>query len=213
VLGFASAVDNVGEGPLWLVGARPTRAVRLMRAAQRIRLSTGGRRTEDGIGFWRYVFADSHAHWHFLPFERYELRDADGRVLVRDHKSGFCLGDRFRHSIVAAPARFPPSACESGNPFALSVFGGTSVGYSDRYFPHYHGQNVTISGLPGGRYVLVHRVNPNLLFRESRYENNAASIAIRLTWVRGNPRVRLLRTCEGSARCGIPARPEAPPVS
>jgi hypothetical protein len=201
VLGFSSAVDNVGEGPLWLLGARSTRGRPTMRGSQRLRLSTGGWRTAIGGGFWRYVSADSHVHWHFLPFERYELRDAEGRVLVRDRKSGFCLGDRFRHAARTAPARFPPSACESGNPSALSVFGGTSVGYSDRYFPHFHGQNVTISGLPAGRYVLVHRVNPELLFRESRYENNVASVAIRLTWARGAPRVRLLRTCEGSASC------------
>lgn len=202
VLGFSSAVDNVGEGPLWVLGARSTRARSSMQASQRIRLSTGGWRRETSIGFWRYVSADSHVHWHLLPFERYELRDADGLVLMRDRKSGFCLGDRFRlGTIPTAPPRFPPSACESGNPSARSVFGGTSVGYTDRYFPHYHGQNVTISGLPAGRYVLVHRVNPGLLFRESRYENNVASVAIRLTWARGVPEVRLLKTCEGSARC------------
>jgi hypothetical protein len=201
VLGFASAVDNVGEGPLWLVGARSTRARPTMRARQRVRLSSGGWRSAVPTGFWRYVSADSHAHWHFLPFERYELRDAEGRVIVRDRKSGFCLGDRFRHAAGAPPPRFPPSACQSGNPAARSVFGGTSVGYSDRYFPHYHGQNVTLTRVPAGRYVLVHRVNPELLFRESRYENNVASVSIRLTWVRGVPRVRLLRTCPGSPVC------------
>lgn len=202
VLGFSSAVDNVGEGPLWLLGDRPAQARLTMEVKQRIRLSTGGWRAEISGGMWRYVSADSHAHWHVLPFERYELRTEDGRILVRDRKSGFCLGDRFRQPGARAGApRFPPSDCQSGNPAALSVHGGTSVGYSDRYFPHYHGQNVTISGVPAGRYVLVHRVNPGLFLRESRYENNAASVAIRLTWVGGVPRVRVLRTCQGSARC------------
>ena len=33
--------------------------------------------------------------WHLLRFERYELRHAGSRkVLVRDRKTGFCLGDR-----------------------------------------------------------------------------------------------------------------------
>jgi Lysyl oxidase/WD40-like Beta Propeller Repeat len=201
VLGFSSAVDNVGEGAMWLLGARASRSRRIMEASQRILLSSGGWRREASVGYWRYVFADSHAHWHFLPFERYELRDAEGAILVRDRKSGFCLGDRFPLGARAAPPRFPPSACQSGNPAALSVFGGTSVGYTDRYFPHFHGQNVTLTGVPAGRYVLVHRVNPGLLFRESRYDNNVASVAIRLTWARGVPRVRLLRTCGGSAAC------------
>ena len=35
-------------------------------------------------------------HWHVLGFMRYELRNADGVRLVRDRKTGFCLGDRYR---------------------------------------------------------------------------------------------------------------------
>ena len=96
LLARTSAVDNVGDGPFWILGRRRG-GTPFMNGSQRVRLSTGGWRTHVETGFWRYVFADSHAHWHFLPFERYELRDAEGRVLVRDHKSGFCLGDRFRH--------------------------------------------------------------------------------------------------------------------
>ena len=36
-----------------------------------------------------------HSHWHLFDFQRYELRRADGSVVVRDRKSGFCIGDRY----------------------------------------------------------------------------------------------------------------------
>jgi hypothetical protein len=40
--------------------------------------------------------------------------------------------------------------------------------------------------------------------RELRYENNAASLRIRVTWPRGTrraPDVKVLATCPNSARC------------
>jgi hypothetical protein len=203
VLAFASAVDNVGEGRLWLRGARP-KGSPLMDATQLVQLGNGSIRTYRDVGFWRYVFADEHAHWHFLPFERYELLDAAGRVLVRDHKSGFCIGDRFRDAHVARPGKFffTPGDCSRGEPGATRAQGGSSVGYTDRYFPNYHGQNISLRGIPSGIYTLVHRTNPELLFAERRYDNNAASVRIRLRW-RGNnvPHVKVLRVCETSSRC------------
>jgi hypothetical protein len=50
--------------------------------------------------------------------------------------------------------------------------------------------------------VLVHRVNANLLLHELRYDNDAASVRIRLLWHGGVPSVRLLRSCDASATCG-----------
>ena len=38
---------------------------------------------------------------------RYELRSADGARLMRDRKTGFCLGDRYRVAY-AFPDRPPP---------------------------------------------------------------------------------------------------------
>jgi hypothetical protein len=78
---------------------------------------------------------------------------------------------------------------------------GTSPGYTDRYPAHFHGQNVDLTGIPPGVYVLVHRANPHETIRETRYDNNAASLSLRLSWRRGVPSVRVLRRCEGSERC------------
>ena len=87
------------------------------------------------------------------------------------------------------------------NPRALSVEQGTSIGFTDLYPAHFHGQNLELSGVPAGIYVLVHRANPTLQLEELDYTNNDASLRIRLTWDGGLPRVKMLRRCEGSADC------------
>jgi WD40-like Beta Propeller Repeat/Lysyl oxidase len=209
LLGFDSATDNVGLGPVVISARRSSRGTAFMRASQVVRLAGGGRQTYRAVGVLRYVYSSTHSHWHVMGFQRYELRRAsDSAVLHRDRKSGFCLADHYAH----APGQFPyeprkpvfKGYCEQGRPEAMSVFQGTSVGYTDRYPSHFHGQNLDLTRLPAGEYVLVHRANRSLLFRELRYENNAASVRIRITWPRGRasrPSVRILRTCPDSDRC------------
>jgi hypothetical protein len=52
--------------------------------------------------------------------------------------------------------------------------------------------------VPAGIYVLTHRVNASI---ELRYDNDAASVRIRLRWRAGYPRVRVLRSCPATANC------------
>jgi Lysyl oxidase len=156
-----------------------------------------------------YVRSSSHSHWHVMGFQRYELRRAaDYALLVRDRKSGFCLADHWAHA--HGPFLNEPRGpvfkgnCEQRRPEALSVYQGTSVGYTDRYPSYFHGQNLDITGVPVGIHDLIHRANRGLLFRELRYENNAASLRIRISWPGGRsrtPSVRVLRTCPNSDRC------------
>lgn len=209
LLGFDSATDNVGLGPVIISAQRPNRRANFMSGSQIVRLAGGGRRTEPRVGVLRYVYSPTHSHWHVLGFQRYELRRAsDNSIVLRDRKSGFCLADHWAH----APGRHrnEPRApvfkgyCERSRPDALSVYQGTSVGYTDRYPSHFHGQNLDLTGAPAGEYVLVHRANRNLLFRELRYENNAAAVRIRLSWPHGHsqpPALRVLRTCPDSQYC------------
>jgi hypothetical protein len=202
-LGFASASDNVGDGPVWIRGSRPG-PVGAMRAEQLVRLSDGSVRVYADAGRLRYTPSPTHTHWHLLDFQRYELRTLDGALIVRDRKSGFCLADHYglaaRRVSVFTGARFLGD-CAASEPEALSVEQGTSIGYTDLYPPHVHGQNLELRGVPAGDYLLVHHANPSALLEEIDYANNAASLRIRLTWHARSPTVRTLRTCQGSARC------------
>ncbi len=180
-----------------------------MTVSQRVQLGSGAVRTYPETGVLRYVYATTHSHWHVMDFQRYELRRlADHALVVRDRKSGFCLADHWAH----APGHQPNEPaqpvfrdyCERGDPGALSVLQGTSVGYTDKYPSHFHGQNLDLTGVPAGLYVLVNRANPELLMRELRYENNAASMRLRITWPGGQdrpPEVRVLATRPDSDRC------------
>ena len=202
-LGFASATDNVGEGPIWVRGSRPA-ASGPMRAQQLVRLSDGSVRAYDDAGRLRYTPSPTHTHWHLLGFQRYELRTPEGSLLVRDRKSGFCLADHYglaRRRVQRFTGGTFYGNCAASDPRALSVEQGTSIGFTDLYPAHFHGQNLELRGIPAGVYLLVHRANPGLQLEEIDYTNNAASLRIRLTWKDGAPRVSTLRTCQSSATC------------
>ena len=199
-LGFESAVDSVGLGPLWIRGVRTGTG---MQARQLVRLAGGGIESNADAGLLRYTWSSSHSHWHLLRFARYELRRADDfSLLVTDRKTGFCLADHYGIARGARPARpFFLGNCGPGAPGARTVEQGSSVGFTDKYPPHFHGQNVDLSGVAPGLYVLVNRANPDGLLRERRYDNNAASVRLRLTRPGGVPHIQVLRSCEGSERC------------
>ncbi|HUQ23103.1 MAG TPA: lysyl oxidase family protein [Gaiellaceae bacterium] len=202
-LGFASATDNVGDGPVWVRGSRPA-PIGAMRAQQLIRMSDGTVRTYADAGRLRYTPAPNHTHWHLLDFQRYELRTLEGKLIVRDRKSGFCLADHYglaKRRVAAFTGAHFFGNCAASNPHALSVEQGTSIGFTDLYPAYYHGQNLELRGVPAGVYLLVHRANPTLQLEEIDYTNNEASLRIELTWQEGMPRVATLRRCEASADC------------
>lgn len=196
LLGFTSMVDNRGPGIVWIKGSRAPGA-RVMAVRQYVRLASGGTRVDPPSGQLHYVVAPPHYHWHLLGFDRYELRNAgDFRLRVRDRKSGFCLADHWGHAIGVphGPPRFLGN-CEQFDPRARAVEEGSSVGYTDRYPALFHGQALDITTLPDGRYWLVHRANEDFHLRETRYDDNAASLLIRITRRGGVPQVTTLRTC------------------
>jgi hypothetical protein len=94
--------------------------------------------------------------------------------------------------------------CATLQPKALRVEEGSSVGYTDRYPAFFHGQDLDLTGVRPGLYVLVQHANPERRLRELDYANNAASALVRVTWPRGRsrpPAVAVLRRCAGSAGC------------
>jgi hypothetical protein len=208
LLVFTSSVENVGVGPLIVVGRRPDRRVATMRAEQVVRLRTGGTELVRGVGRLHYNVNPSHSHWHLRPFEQYELRTLDGRRLVRDHKNGFCLTSDHRSPLPTLGARgthpVDKSDCEKDHPEALRVREGIAVGWGDLYIPAKEGQYVDLTGIPSGDYDLVHRVNPLRLLREANYANDASSMRIRLLpppTPSDLPGLIVLNTCETGDRC------------
>jgi glucose/arabinose dehydrogenase len=205
-LGFESAVENLGDGPLIINGHRPGLETGTMDADQLVERDGAPQQVIPGAAQLRYVVSPDHRHWHLLGFDRYELRRA-GRSApaVRDRKTGFCLGDRYPATKRRLPAA-PPSAvytgrCGLGEPELLGIQEGISVGYGDNYQANLEGQYLPLTGLRSGRYVLAHHVNAQRGLRELDYKNNAASLLLDLRWRGGSPEVRVLKVCPGSGRC------------
>ena len=199
LLGFTSLVDNRGPGVLWIRGTRAPDAT-VMQASQLVQLAGGGVRTVPHSGELHYTDAPPHYHWHLLGFDRYELlRAGDLQLLVRDHKSGFCLADHYGTSpyVPHGPARFLGN-CAQFQPQARAVTEGSSVGYTDRYPAFFHGQDLDITNVPPGRYWIVHHVNSDFHLREEHYGDDVASLLVRIAWPSGRsqaPQVTPLRAC------------------
>jgi hypothetical protein len=190
LLVFGSAVDNIGPGELVVEGRR---VGGVMRTWQLI----GQRRYPLRVPL-RYVRSETHEHWHLPGFERYELRRADDLSLVgRDRKTGFCLRDAYETQALNHKPVWT-GECGHKRPGTHAIREGISVGFGDDYVPEKEGQSIDVTGLPSGRYVLVHRANPDRVLRERSYANNAASVLIKLS----GRRVQLIARCPDSARCG-----------
>ena len=82
-LGFESATENLGPGPLTLHGSRASTAEPTMRIDQLVSRSDGTTRRVRGVGSMRYVVHSDHRHWHYVGFERYELRRGGSSRAVR----------------------------------------------------------------------------------------------------------------------------------
>jgi hypothetical protein len=204
---FVSAVENVGAGPLLLAGRRASVAEPQMTVRQVVRKVDKTATTHVLKARLRFVVSETHRHWHLLGFERYELRTSDGKTVGRDRKTGFCLGDRYdAHSGSRIPGE-PPRAvwtqeCGRGQRERLRIREGLSPGFGDDYVPLLEGQFIDVTGLPPGRYILIHRVNPARDVRESSYANNAASALLELGRDgQGPATVAVLATCPDTARC------------
>jgi lysyl oxidase len=186
-LAFLSAVENDGRGPMLLVGTRPDQSAPSMTVEQLVRRSDGTVSTSPVDGEIRFVQSETHRHWHFLDFERYDVRTTDGDAVGRDQKTGFCLGDRYnasRSEEIQGEHEQPvwTQECGRGQPERLVIREGISPGYGDDYVPRLEGQWIDITDLPAGRYVLRHRVNVDRVLRESDYGNNSAETPFELTW-------------------------------
>ena len=173
-----------------------------MRVEQVVLRADGSEKAAPVRAELRYEVAESHAHWHLMGFERYEIRRAsDHALLGTGRKVGFCLSDRYEVARADIPGEPEKPVwieeCGRSHPELTAMREGISVGYGDEYVPTLEGQYVDVTGLPPGRYEIVHRVNTERVFRESDYGNNAASVLVAL----GDRSVEILRSCPDSERC------------
>jgi len=214
-LRFASQIDNLGTGPLHLVGHRASAAVPAMTVDQVISRSDGSTVTRTNVGTAVYGTRVGQPRWAVLGLTSYELRRAsDNRRMRAGSETGFCVEDDSNpNKDVVLPGEPPQPvygaqglpACGQDHPELLTIVQGLSVGWGDPFPPQLAGQSLDVTGLPSGRYVLVHRANARLRLAESIAYDNAASVLLRITQSRRKgaaPRVKQVGSgCSESASC------------
>src|SRR4051812_2920615 len=198
-VGFNSAVVNTGEGPLEVLGTRPSTRQPGMRAQQLVTRSDGTKAAVRTVGALRYVREPRHRYWHLDDVMSYELRTASTFSLVaRGSRRGYCLRDAVTF----------PHRCGLLQANLLSLTMGVGPAQASRYAPISEGQSFNVTSLPSGHYWLVDRVDPHGRFLESDTSDNASSILFTLlnrnVGRSRKVRLTLVGACPGAERCTNP---------
>jgi len=109
-----------------------------------------------------------HGHFHMSGVANYELLNSGGGSVVRARKQGWCFRDNEPFRAGAGPGKYD---CENQ---------GISAGWEDIYDKSLDCQWLDVTGVPGGKYLLRVVVNPEHVFQESNYANNAVTVSITL---------------------------------
>jgi len=183
-LRFASALANVGAGPLELVrrpaNPCPSGQLGMDQAVYQDHDANGSFRRGTDTGRVFRVSGCMHTtpgedRWHVDDSARYWLTGAgQATVLARRAKVSFCLRDSARLP-TGAGASFYGTCSRTGRK-------GISVGWSDLYQEFLPGQSLKLpKGVGGAVYCLWQQADPVDLFRESDETDNISVRAIRIT--------------------------------
>lgn len=177
VIQFDGWVQNTGSVPLELVADDPTAPTTVM---QCVAWTTHVCREHTVVG--EYAWHDEHKHYHFQDFADYQLRrlGADGRpdysdaaLLARSEKVSYCLLD------VSLIDTLDPAA-----PFYLtcgSAMMGVSPKWSDVYSMGTPGQELSIDGLPDGRYAVIVEFDYANRLLESDDTDNVVEVTVEIS--------------------------------
>jgi hypothetical protein len=197
-LRFASALANIGAGPLEVVRrpGNPCPAGQLGMDQAVYQDSDGNGLFTRGSDVAKSFVRSGCMHttpgedqWHVDASARYWLTAA-GRFtpIVRHPKVSFCIRDSSRVR-PTGPAAFYGHCSRTGRK-------GISVGWSDLYQSFLPGQSLRLPRrVAGGLYCLWQQADPVGLFAESNEDNNVSVRAIRIT------RRNTVRPLATNARC------------
>lgn len=181
LLRFTTRMINTGRGPFAVRASRSSTGQPTMTVRQRIYDSAGGWRWWDTSATAKWA-GDGHDHWHVQNVARYELFRANGTVLVRGAKVGFCFFDTSAHwtSLPGSPSwpRYRESGCGTRSSLAATM--GISVGWGDQYGWDFAYQWIDITGLVSGEYWVRVQVDAGGSYREANESNDCAWARIRI---------------------------------
>lgn len=183
-LRFPGTFSNIGDGPLELTATHNKNGT--LDATQVI-YKKDGDKIENLAG--TFILHPTHNHWHFENFVTFSLLSLENDGSLGDEISStgkitYCIHDYepLSEDFLGKPESVVYPWCTS----SLSVQ-GISVGWADTYEADVDGQELDITGVPDGTYILKTLVDPENLLIEKDETNN--SNMIRLEIERNNVRI------------------------
>lgn len=157
ILRFSVTSWNSGLGPLELVAGE--KVLNKQKFYQRVYQDNGS--FQDYLA-GSFVY-DAHNHVHVEDYALYtlQLKDSPGASKKIGSKTTFCIldTDKIDHKLPGAPKKRIYNTCGD-------EVQGMSVGWGDTYRYYLTGQEIDITGLEDGTYILTVEVDPkNALFR------------------------------------------------
>lgn len=177
VIQFDGWVQNTGRVPLELMADDPTAPTTVM---QCVAWTTHVCRESTVVG--EYAWHDEHGHYHFQDFADYQLRrlGPDGRpdysdagLISMSEKVSYCLVDS---SLIDTLDPAPPFYVTCG-----SALMGVSPKWSDVYSVGTPGQELSIDGLPDGRYALIVSFDYANRLLESDDTDNVVEVTVEIS--------------------------------
>jgi len=195
-LRFSTRTENLGDGPLEIVGGETGSGVQ--NVYQHVYRSDGS--SYDGFA-GQFVWHPEHAHTHFGDYATYTLQPygAPGGSAREGHKTSFCLidTDLIDGSLPGSPGSPQYTICDTN-------IQGISVGWGDTYGHYLADQDIDITGLASGDYELKIEVDPKNRLLETDDTDNVSLIYVNLDFTNNVATV--------IDEPGGPGEPPPPPV-
>jgi hypothetical protein len=174
---FNTTFSNIGNGPLELTGHKDDER-EVVIATQHIRKIDGG---SESVVIGEFVYHPTHKHWHVDRYAQFQVYsyDAEGNpqnLMASTDKFSFCIWDEHTYDL-----SLPGAPQTRQYPRCINDIQGNSVGWGDTYTARTDGQEIDITNIPDGKYLIKSIVNADRTLREINYDNNEAILYIEIT--------------------------------
>lgn len=187
LLRFANGIANTGDGPWHMRPIFPLDDPSQPQSAYQDIFDASGNVVESKL-VSQFEFHPAHNHWHIGGVAVFEVRSGspDGPLVGDSIKSTACLIDWYK---INDNSKTPERVYWD----CMGESQGITVGWVDQYHHSLEGQEIDITGSLPGRYYLVSTANPENIFIEKDYTNNAAWVAFDLTRdSKGNAKIKIV---------------------
>jgi hypothetical protein len=170
---FGVIIGNVGDGEFRVRAERTAIFTDDWVVDQQV-IEAGGGFTTQATDATLVFGGDGHGHWHVKQVENHRLETLDGEVVGEVVKQGYCFFDTdpLDPALPGAPEKQVWNARGCGGVAQNAVTMGLSVGWGDLYAWHLFDQQIVVTDVPDGTYVLRATADPFGWFEEIDETNN-----------------------------------------